>query len=498
MHIDVLKLKNCKGFEEVTLQLKPLTLLLGPNSSGKSTFCKMLVALSKIHKKAKADPCLQFTDEDKLDLGAYGDLVHSEKSDSPVVIGVGVPNGYIELGFGGGKELEKAGIFDTALTNLRILDKNNFSITNDISKDSSVNFPTSNNIDWNVLYKVITDEVAGDTFTRKTVDTWSGPRGQLYELSFEGLRLKRVLSISGGMTVSAEYQRTPFHGISTILNRTSYLRPDRESPRRIYYRHTENRKTSIGDRGEGTAWYLHENWEFLVSTYRYFEPTSDIKAAKRQLEELADTAPEKNIKLGDALSFWLHRLGLLSHVETSIPIEGQNQLAADLKNNIGVYLRGKVSPKAPLKDLSDIGFGVSQVLPVLVAGLVTPSDGLFVVEQPEAELHPLPQAELADFFCSMVKCGQSVLIETHSEEIFHRLRLRAEQDADLASKIAVYFIDAPGINSEGNFGCKTPKPIALNEGAEFNWPEGFLSYGIEIEQQIRAARVAKEKKGDKG
>lgn len=488
MLIDVLNLKNCRGFKEVTLQMKPLTLLLGPNSAGKSTLCKMLVALSKIHKGAKADPSLQFADEDTLELGSYSDLVYFGDTESPVVVGLGVPNGYIEFGFGGGKGLEKTGVSDDALTHLKILDRKKLiKDNNDFSEDSTTAVEKSK-------YIVFSEHVTDEMYTRKGVDTWSGPNEQSYELSFAGLALKRVLTVSG-KTLSVDYQRAPFHEISTILSRTSYLRPDRESPQRIYYRYAENGKTAIGDRGEGTAWYLRENWDALVSTYRYQVPTSDLKAAKEQIAELANTVPDKNMKLGDALAFWLKRLGLMSYIETSIPMVGKRKLPTTAEVNAGVNLRGRVTTGAPLKDLLDLGYGVSQALPVLVAGLVIPNDGLFVVEQPEAELHPLPQSELADFFCSMVKCGQSVLIETHSEAIFHRLRLRAAQDENLASKIAVYFIDAPGVDNYGNFSCKMPKLIPLDEGAEFCWPDGFFSNGIEAEQQIRAARVVKEQNG---
>jgi ABC-type ATPase involved in cell division len=498
MHIEFIRIQNFKGFKNVTLELKPLTLLLGPNSSGKSSLCRMLVALSKIHKRG-GEPSFQFDEMDTLDLGSYSDIVHLGQTKMPVTVGIAVASGYVEFQFGGGKDLAKAGISDSSLTHLRIIDRNKFVSSNEYPKGSTMDVEISGPIDWSALEQVsenLTGTPDDIAFTRLSVDNWRGRNDKpLYELSFVGLRLRHILAISD-KTFSAVYQRRPFNEIATILSRTSYLRPDRESPRRIYYRYTEDRKTAIGDRGEGTAWYIRDNWESPVSTYRYNAPTSDLKAAKEQIAELDSIVADKDIKLCDALAFWLGRLGLLSDVQASIPLlgKGKAQPVADSKS--GVNLRGRVNKKAPLIDLPDLGYGVSQALPVLVAGLTTPNDGLLVVEEPEAELHPLPQAELADFFCSMVKCGKSVLIETHSEEIFHRLRLRAEQDKILASKIAVYFIDAPGVDNEGNFTCKTPKPIPLDEGAEFSWPDGFLSNGIEIEQQIRAARVIKAQRGD--
>lgn len=68
---------------------------------------------------------------------------------------------------------------------------------------------------------------------------------------------------------------------------------------------------------------------------------------------------------------------------------------------------------------------------------------------------------------------------------FHRLRLRAAQDPELMTKIAVYFIDAP---TDG--GCSTPRAVGLGYEEELRWPEGFLQEAWETETQISAVREA--------
>jgi predicted ATPase len=142
------------------------------------------------------------------------------------------------------------------------------------------------------------------------------------------------------------------------------------------------------------------------------------------------------------------------------------------------------------RPLTDVGFGISQILPILVRGLTLEDNGLLVVEQPEAQLHPKPQAGLADFFCSMVKCKKNVLVETHSEVFFHQLRLLAAMDAKLANSIAVYFIDEP---KNGN--CCDPQHISLMAGNELRWPKGFLPDGIRVEMAIRDARKIRRSLG---
>ena len=147
----------------------------------------------------------------------------------------------------------------------------------------------------------------------------------------------------------------------------------------------------------------------------------------------------------------------------------------------------RVSPKGQSKhDITEIGFGVSQVIPVLVAGLLQPEDSLFIVDLPEAHLHPRPQSAIADFFCSLALSGRTSLVETHSEMFFHRLRLRAAQDPRLMDNIAVYFIDPP----KDGF-CSKPRPVGLGFEEELRWPEGFLQEAYETEMQINAIRQAR-------
>jgi predicted ATPase len=136
-------------------------------------------------------------------------------------------------------------------------------------------------------------------------------------------------------------------------------------------------------------------------------------------------------------------------------------------------------------DITEIGFGVSQIVPVIVAGLLQPIGSWYAVDLPEAHLHPRPQAAIADFFCSLALSGRSMLVETHSEMFVHRLRLRAAMNPSLMDRIAVYFIDRPTSK-----GCASPRSVGLSFEEELTWPEGFLQEAWETETQISAIREA--------
>ena len=125
-------------------------------------------------------------------------------------------------------------------------------------------------------------------------------------------------------------------------------------------------------------------------------------------------------------------------------------------------------------DLPDVGFGISQVVPVMLSVLLAAEDAIVLIEQPEIHLHPKMQAELADFLIESA-CREEhkkfLVVETHSEYILYRLRRRIAEGAVKANDVALYFIERMSSGS-------TVKGIPINKNGGFNWPEGF-SYMLE-------------------
>jgi predicted ATPase len=180
--------------------------------------------------------------------------------------------------------------------------------------------------------------------------------------------------------------------------------------------------------------------------------------------------------LGNAIGWWLEHLDLARSITT----------LKSPRNDEELEIRATLHDQ-PSRDLTEIGFGVSQVVPVLAAGLLEQGGGLFVVDLPEAHLHPRPQAKLADFFCSVALSGRQTLVETHSEMFFHQLRLRAAMNESLRDLIAVYFIDPPV-----DACCSMPRRVGLGFDDELKWPVGFLQEGWETETRINAVRHARK------
>ncbi len=150
--------------------------------------------------------------------------------------------------------------------------------------------------------------------------------------------------------------------------------------------------------------------------------------------------------------------------------------ARPLKRELQLVTRKAGLPVRP----SDIGVGVSQILPVVVAALDPDRCGITAIEQPELHLHPRIQVELGDLFAHQFDKG-GFLIETHSEHLLLRFMRRMRQTSDgtlpdgapevRPENIAVYFVEI-----DPNADQTLIREMPLNERGELveAWPGGFF------------------------
>ncbi len=118
--------------------------------------------------------------------------------------------------------------------------------------------------------------------------------------------------------------------------------------------------------------------------------------------------------------------------------------AVDIKKLDGgrFELRVQAKPGGPLVSIADVGFGVSQFLPILVADRQLSKGSTFIVAQPEIHLHPNVQAKLSDYFVRKVKIqNKRYIIETHSEYLLNRLRLLIIKGEIATEDVAVYYFE---------------------------------------------------------
>lgn len=119
------------------------------------------------------------------------------------------------------------------------------------------------------------------------------------------------------------------------------------------------------------------------------------------------------------------------------------------------------------------GFGLTQVLPIVVASLSVEVGGLLLIENPEVHLHPAGQAKMGEFLAEVASAGVQVIVETHSDHVLNGIR-RAVKDERLRSDdVAVHFF-RPRLGDAQDGPAQVETPVLDHHGNIDVWPEGFF------------------------
>ena len=121
---------------------------------------------------------------------------------------------------------------------------------------------------------------------------------------------------------------------------------------------------------------------------------------------------------------------------------------------------------------TNVGFGLTYVLPVITALLSAPPGGLVVIENPEAHLHPRGQSQIGALCALAASAGIQVIVETHSDHILNGIRIAAREGRLDPDKVAIHFFSAKDDHSEISPEILSPKLDA--DGRFDQWPSGFF------------------------
>lgn len=243
-----------------------------------------------------------------------------------------------------------------------------------------------------------------------------------------------------------------------------YLGPLREEPKAIYPLESDGSAKDVGYKGENTAAVYDNNRNEKIS---YIAPSS--------FENLADVKLKpKRTSLEKAVKEWLVYLGVANEITTDD--QGKIGHTMQINNDLGMN-----------QDLTHVGVGVSQVLPILIMSLLAEKGDVIILEQPELHLHPKVQTRLADFFVAMNALGKQCLIETHSEYLINRLRyfVAKSENSKVADDTMIYFVE----KEEGH---SKYRPVTINKyGVIEDWPDGFFDESSKIAEAILEAGMNK-------
>ncbi|MDR2870754.1 MAG: DUF3696 domain-containing protein [Deferribacteraceae bacterium] len=442
-----LRIQNFKAWKDTgEIRMAPITLLFGGNSSGKSSIGQFLMMLAQT--TASPDRRAVFNSGNKntaVQLGSYKEMVHKRD-----------PEKQISFSYCWNINDPKDTILD------RIFDHNklcffdaNIFLSEATPKVKTLNYTLVSVIDHKWAFGMEYDTETG-----------------LYKMStnFEiSRRLGRPALIAAPLRfygfpdeVVANYNNVDFLQDfnlyqERLFESIYYLGPLRSKAERLYS-WTGIRPDSVGYSGENTiAALLAAKDRKIAHGKKKSEPFLALIA--RQLKEMNLIDDFKVEKISKTREDY----------EVQVRTHGSDQYV----------------------DLPDVGFGISQVLPVLVQAYYAPHNSIIIMEQPEIHLHPDAQARLADVMIDVIKSKENgilrnvqLIIETHSEHFLRRLQRRIAEERITTSDVAMYFANKLKL-----------APLEVDENGRIaNWPENFFGNTVEDIMTINMAAAKRVKK----
>ncbi len=151
----------------------------------------------------------------------------------------------------------------------------------------------------------------------------------------------------------------------------------------------------------------------------------------------------------------------------------------------------KMSLRQPALDTGflspyNFGFGISYVLPIVLTGLLAENGSVFLVENPEAHLHPKGQSHIGYFLAIMALSGVQVIVETHSEHVLNGIRIASLKNGMKPEDISINFFSISTCGAEAEHKVVN---ISLNDRMDLEaWPVGFLDQEEEDLGTLRELR----------
>ena len=523
------RLTNFKAFgETVTIPIRPLTLIFGANSSGKSSIFQSLLLLKQTLGEAKNPNTALLPNGSFVHLGTYRDFVHRHETErdfefgaqfdlegtnglpplaKEIIESVGATKAGLTVQFSGGPYLRHVGLAIGELRQAIISycrhrrtypprrthpptpkhPHERFSYSEEMEIKPELEF-------WRYLYTCTKSYIISRLEAVETQEDDLSEKLKNYQ--FED-------------AIKAIRDALP----SSQVGYENFLPRSHTIPHSLLFQISDNPRTdfilydSILDNSGLYKWVLNDEDEYIYEVNLSPFVSHICSSFERNLRDLVylgplRSQPERDYEFsGDTTDY----VGQSGEYWPSILYKSRKrveQANMDLER-LGVKYRLKIdklqyedgspsnrfSPRLVDKDtdidasMRDVGFGISQVLPIVVQSRLSENKTL-LIEQPEIHLHPAHQAELGDMFIRSAKeRGNTLLLETHSEHLLLRImrRMRETSTGKLSEgAIAVRPEDVMVLFVESDGSQSVVREMPLDERGELvkAWPGGFFEEGL--------------------
>lgn len=476
-----INLENFKSFKNLTnFELSPITIICGTNSCGKSSILQSIMAMKQTIE-SQANNQIFLLNGKYVHLGIFQNVIYEKKSSNEISINSthDFKNNSDHMTRHYLRSISRYHPNDDADLNnvtfefkvkLKLLVKRvkkisikpikvskysiNFSFPsktdNNLTYSSSILFELNTGNNYNIYWENIKIENENDSLSQGSTRA---------ECEFINLipSIKRVINghennITDLFMFFWRYKQL----MLDTYSKYSYIGPLREEASRRYI--YEDEISEIGIKGENSAYLYMNEAQNEIKKFFYFNKNKNEFLSKKST-------------LKDGVNEWLDFLG----------ISGFNsKIDHDI---IRLNLNANKEREDIEINIADVGFGISQVFPIILEGLRIEPYETLILEQPEIHLHPKMQMDIADYFISLGLAKKNLLIETHSEHMINRLVRRIIEDDTnkLSEMISIYFI------SSTENGAEIEKVNINPESGIVNWPEGFFDQSVAEEEKILLA-----------
>lgn len=404
MSISRVSLQNFKCFDELDLELSKITLLTGKNSSGKSSFVDAILAIFQSEFPFYLSPNGKY-----VDMGDFPEVVFNYERERDISLNIS-----IGLGKGNSTEYQTTWGYDLK-TKMPVL--KNMDVESELYKLAIKKKRDKYLFNFNLkerkykksekykLDKVLSDfiESMSNLLEKEEQEAARSFKGRLeiknvVDFSFNNIEtLRDELSKAGNAFATMQLSDCSMR-IAAVERNLNYIGAFRIQPERTYYR-----KAKLLDK----VGKFGDNYIDLILEWK-----DNMLPEYKELVRIL-----RNMKILHGIRF---RKSSGGRFEPRVKI-----------NDGGVW-----------SSLIDVGFGISQLLPIIVADLQMPKGSTLIVAQPEMHLHTSAQADFASYFIKQVKeKNKRYILETHSEYMLNRIRAAIVKGIIGPKDVSVYYYD---------------------------------------------------------